>query len=303
MFSRKITTTFAATMLAAAVAVLAAGPSEGSSTTPITTCGQIVTTDAVLTQNLACTGDGIVVGASGITIDLKGFVVQGDQGSGDYGIDDLTFGADNVTVKNGVLRNFSSGIYAAIADDFTVSNVISTGNAVDGIHVEGTSASIMSSTASGNEFTGVKVVGEAASIKSSSTVGNGSRGIWVNGDGATVKSSRAIANWDGIELDSNAASISSSTVAGNGEAGLYVGGNAASVKSNVVVGNAFLGIRVVGDAPTITGNKADENGFTGGKADGGGAGIEALSYTTPPTGKNTARANDYLANCDPASLC
>src|SRR5262245_1764191 len=73
MFSRKITTTFAAIVLAAAVAVLAAGPSHGASGVPITTCGQTVTTNAVLTQDLTCGAQmGIVVGASGITIDLGG---------------------------------------------------------------------------------------------------------------------------------------------------------------------------------------------------------------------------------------
>jgi parallel beta-helix repeat protein len=302
MFSRKITTTFAATALAAAVAVFAAGPSAGSSSVPITSCGQTVTTNAVLTKNLVCTGDGIVVGASGIKIDLKGFVVQGDRGSGDYGIDDLT-GSDNVTVKNGVLRDFSSGIYADGADHFNVSNVIATGNAEDGIYVQGTSASIVSSAASGNGFTGIWIVGGAASIKSSSTVGNSSYGIWVSGDGTTLKSTRAVSNVDGIDLNGNAASISSSTVAGSGQAGLYIAGNAASVKSNVVVGNSLYGIWVKGDTSKITANRADENGFMGGQADGDGAGIDASGYTTPPTGKNEARANDYPANCDPASLC
>jgi len=102
-----------------AAATVTLGSSAWAATTPITACNQTVTTNAALTHDLSCTGDGIVIGAGGITIDLKGFTVQGDRGSGDYGIDD-SGGWDNLTIKNGVLRNFDPGMYAAPADKVTV---------------------------------------------------------------------------------------------------------------------------------------------------------------------------------------
>lgn len=44
---------------------------------------------AFLTQNLHCPGsDGVVVGASGITIDLKSFRLRGDDTPAKFGIDD-----------------------------------------------------------------------------------------------------------------------------------------------------------------------------------------------------------------------
>jgi hypothetical protein len=58
--------------------VVVAPEASGKGGTPITSCGQVVTTNAVLTLDLVCTGNGIVVGASGITIDLKGFTIRGD---------------------------------------------------------------------------------------------------------------------------------------------------------------------------------------------------------------------------------
>lgn len=71
MFNRK-TTALATTALAAALAIVLAGPGDGSSTVPITACGQTVTTNAVLTKHLTCAGsNGINVGAAGITIDLN----------------------------------------------------------------------------------------------------------------------------------------------------------------------------------------------------------------------------------------
>ena len=52
--------------------VVVAPEATGKGGTLITTCGQTVTTSAVLTQDLVCTVSGVIVGASGITIDLKG---------------------------------------------------------------------------------------------------------------------------------------------------------------------------------------------------------------------------------------
>ncbi len=71
----------ASTALAAAavIALLGAGSGSGSSSTPITACGQIVTTNAVLTQNLFCAGSGVVVAAfrdhrrSGLGIAASGY--------------------------------------------------------------------------------------------------------------------------------------------------------------------------------------------------------------------------------------
>ncbi len=86
-----------------------------------------MTTNAVLTQDLTCTGAGVVVGAPGITIDLKGFTLSGDRGAGDYGIDDSA-GHDKVTVKNGALRNFGLGVLGdSGANMLAVTRVVASG--------------------------------------------------------------------------------------------------------------------------------------------------------------------------------
>jgi hypothetical protein len=77
MFSRRTKITLTTTALAAALATFA-GPSEGASGLPITTCGQTVTTSAILAHDLTCAGPGIIVGASGITIDLEGHAISGN---------------------------------------------------------------------------------------------------------------------------------------------------------------------------------------------------------------------------------
>jgi hypothetical protein len=162
----------AAAALAASgpIAPLAAGSGAGGSTTLITTCGQTVTTIAVLATDLSCTGDGVVVGAGKITIDLKGFTLSGDRGSGDYGIDD-SGGYDGLQVKNGVVRRFEQGVYGNGADALHVSKLVASGNAGDGILVLGDKASIASVNVSGNLFEGIAVIGDLGVVKSSTASG------------------------------------------------------------------------------------------------------------------------------------
>jgi len=264
-----------------AILLVAVSPeASGGGGAPISSCGQVVTSDAFLTQDLLCPGSaGIVVGASGITIDLKGFALVGDR-SGHHGIDD-SGGQEAVTVKNGVVRNFNFGVIG-VGDRFSVVNLVASGNLIDGIFVAGNAAKIQSSTASGNGFRGIGVTGDLALIQRSTVSGNVSHGIGVGG---------------------KLAKIQSSTAAGNGANGIAVSGQAASIQRSAASGNGGHGILVDGDAAKVNGNRTEGNGFPSGASDGAGLGIATSGYTTPPVGKNIARGNDDPAECDPAFLC
>jgi large repetitive protein len=269
--------------LAAAVSIAAASEGQAGGGTEITSCGQVVTTNAFLTHDRYCPGStGVVVGAAGITIDLKGFTLRGDRSLGHYGIDD-TAGFDGVTVKNGVVRNFYYGIWAQAVEDFSVTGVLASGNAGNGIDIDGAGASVKSSSASGNGNHGLVIGNTSAKVQSVTAVGNADIGILATGAGASVKSS---------------------TASGNGFFGIDVNGDGASVKSSTASGNANLGIYVLGDAAAVSGNRAEANGYSDGDTDGGhGLGIVVTGFTTPPTGRNVALGNDDPAECDPSSLC
>jgi Right handed beta helix region len=157
---------------------------------PISFCEQTVTTNAYLTKDMTCSGDsGIVVGASGITIDRNGHVLKGSGVL--YGIDDQA-GYDKVTIKNGVIRNFEFGVNALnSADNITVSNVVASGNTDTGGQIYGAAAKITSSTAAGNGQTGLALGSDAASMQSSLAAGNGGTGIYLSGAGPSIKSSSA----------------------------------------------------------------------------------------------------------------
>jgi hypothetical protein len=189
---RRITTLVA---LAAVVSIAAAAEGQAGGGTPIWLCAQVVTTNAFLAADMDCPGShGIVVGADGITIDLKGLTIRGDRTVATYGVANPA-GHDRVTIKNGTVSNFYRGVAAAgDADEVSVSNVLASGNDVAGIHVAGDSASVKSTTAVGNDGSGVLVVGDSARIKSSTVAGNGVIGISVLGEAAQLKGNRALGN-------------------------------------------------------------------------------------------------------------
>jgi hypothetical protein len=294
-------------LLAAVIVVLAAPAAvDGSSGTAITTCGQTLTTNGFLVDDLTCAGDGVIVGAPKITIDLRGFTLRGDGDPSDTGIDDSGF--DGVKVENGVVRNFGFGVGIA-ADGTSLSGIVASANVSDGIIVTavGGSASVTSSTASGNGGNGIDIHATSASIASSSAYGNAIQGIIVQGTPtlmkSSIKSSSAAGNADnGFYVSGDATSISSATAIGNGVSGIEVYGTKASIKSSTASGNQTRGIFVEGDAAVVT-NHAEGNGFQSGASDNNGLGIHVTGYTTAPTGKNTARGNDAAAECLPKLLC
>jgi parallel beta-helix repeat protein len=70
-------------------------------------CGQVITTSTTITNSLAgCAGDGLVIGASGITVDLNGHTLQGTG----LGAGIQNNGHDDVTIRNGAFLDFDHGV-------------------------------------------------------------------------------------------------------------------------------------------------------------------------------------------------
>ena len=85
-------------------------------------CGQTITEDTVLTEDLACppgTGSGIVIGASNITLDLGGHTVSGyAPGTGVFSIDQ-----EGITIRNGTIEGFNAGVFVINTQTVTVENL------------------------------------------------------------------------------------------------------------------------------------------------------------------------------------
>ena len=204
-------------LLGAVVSTVLAPLGHARGETPITTCGQVVRTNALLTRDLSCAGRaGVVVGASGITINLNGFTVHGDRSSGRYGIDDLN-GFDRVTVENGVVRNFDYGLVGFGANRLVVSGLVVSGNTSGGIFVVGSTPQIQSSKALRNGEDGIYVLGTWATVQSSTGSANAGSGIYVSGAFSRIRSSTASDNdSDGIVVAGNAARLEHNRTEANG---------------------------------------------------------------------------------------
>jgi len=107
------------------LACLAAGASWEGRVRANDLCGATVTADVRLDHDLVCTGDGLVIGADGVSVDLNGHTMTGP-GSG-IGI--FVGGRADVTIAGGVIRNFGVAIRLNTATGVVIRNSEFAGNA------------------------------------------------------------------------------------------------------------------------------------------------------------------------------
>ena len=75
-------------------------------------CGDVITQDTTLDSDLVnCPGDGVVIGADNMTLDLAGHTIDGaGAGEGGQGVDNDE-GHDGVTVQRGRIQDFHAAVY------------------------------------------------------------------------------------------------------------------------------------------------------------------------------------------------
>jgi parallel beta-helix repeat protein len=80
-------------------------------------CGDVITSDTTLDSDLLnCPGDGVVIGADNVTLNLAGHTIGGTgPGDGNQGVDNDA-GHDGVEVRSGQIRDFHSAVYFDHAD-------------------------------------------------------------------------------------------------------------------------------------------------------------------------------------------
>ncbi len=105
--------------LFAAMLALGFGASAMAAKTPSpVACGDTVTSDVTLTRNLTCSGDGLIIGASGITLDLAGYAINGS------GVGVGISGSSMFTLRNGAIGNFETALLGGAAQitNMTIAN-------------------------------------------------------------------------------------------------------------------------------------------------------------------------------------
>ncbi|MFP5316866.1 MAG: right-handed parallel beta-helix repeat-containing protein [Acidimicrobiia bacterium] len=246
-------------------------------------CGMVVTQSTTLTSDVGpCTSTGIVVGASGVTLDLGGHRVFASPDAGDEGPGILVQGRTGVTIRNGTVQHFDAGIAiiggsSNIIDGITAKDNI--GNAFtdfgDGIFVLNSSNNrILNSVADHNgPYDGIGLLG--------------------NSDGNLIENNRIINNTiinsrshggsegtmedDGIRLESTSRTVTPDRNV---------------VRGNQILNNGLDGIAVFPNATDnqIMGNTINNNGYLGNVRRGDGVHIFAGAARTGVLG-NTVRFN------------
>src|SRR4051794_4427866 len=108
-------------LLIGGAAGLAAAVLPGTPAWASPSCGSTLTTNTTLTADLVCAGDGLIIGADGITLNLGGHTITGTAGGN--GINDGFGGSghfNNVTIRNGKGNAFDIGVNLAGVHDVTV---------------------------------------------------------------------------------------------------------------------------------------------------------------------------------------
>jgi parallel beta-helix repeat protein len=225
-------------------------------------CGDTITRDTKLGEDLVdCPGNGIVIGADGVELDLNGHTIDGDGELGcdefytcDFGVDN-TAGHHGLSVRGGSIREFATAVAAIGGDDNRISRITASHNILGGILViGGPGARIERNSISANGLTtdqaGLIVFDSSeVRIERNAVFDNGDIGMFLVGLGDS-------------RVERNA-------VSGNPETGIGLDGNGNEVSRNRVVQNGE-GITVGGDENTITRNQVADSRAG---VEGGGLGI------------------------------
>jgi parallel beta-helix repeat protein len=211
-------------------------------------CGQVLTHSITLSNDLlACAGDGLVIGASGITVDLNGHLVQGTG----LGAGVRNPGHHDVTIRNGTIRNFDSGVLISESQRNVVAGISFDQTELGGVQLSNADGSqVRNNQVSG--FSGVAfhlTGGSSSNLVAGNAVvaGNGEAIVVEGGSDNNRLGGNALSGSSdsGIRVDfSTATTVIGNRVAGGSDAAITMTGAPRSVvQSNTVEG--------VGDAAIL----------------------------------------------------
>lgn len=263
-------------------------------------CGDTITTDTKLANDLIdCPGDGLVIGADDITLDLGGHVIDGDGQGEDEAIDN-TAGHDRVTIRNGSVRQFVEGVLVVGASADRVRGVRAHDLGHAGIFFDRVDGGLIADSSTPNDLAGI-VITRSHDVRVERNVAsyNAFSGIVIfESRDVVIADNRLRRNGPdspaiGLFRDADANRVVGNLVSRTSD-GIHVGagcdrnvirGNRAVrngggiilepsgrnvVVGNVATGNAFVGIGVAGGEGTrIVGNTVRGNGLETAGAEGG----------------------------------
>jgi parallel beta-helix repeat protein len=232
-------------------------------------CGDNVTQSSRLAEDVGpnCPAYGLAITADGVTLDLNGHTVDGDDGA-DYGI--TASGKSHITIKNGTITDFFGGVTIQGGSNETIKRIRATSNTQYGIQLVASRSTVSRNFVFSNPI-----------------------GIYSTGNFDRILSNTAQSNTDGIEISSGHSNlIEGNRAVSNSATGIFEGFNTPrfgnTVTQNVADSNDTGGIKVFGDFAHVSKNTADHNT---------GLGIDAVADTIDDGG-NRASGNSAAHQCE-----
>lgn len=231
-------------------------------------CGATIVANFKLDHDVTCAGNGLIVDADGIKLNLDGHTIAGS-GSG-VGIS--VIGRNSVSIKGGAVQNFATGVLVANSTAIVVLDNLLAHNG-DGIDLQ---AGSVGNTIKGNDFQdnlarGIMNRGATGAnvIKENTFTGNRVGILLFGSVGTTVKentvSSSVLA---GIRVNVIATDnlIAENTVASNPAGIDFIATPTGSATGNTLRENMIV-LNTCGIKGPVAGNTLTENVFQGNAAD------------------------------------
>ena len=219
----------------------------------VTTNTKLKNTDPVVSTSLVdtCSGDGLVIEVSNVTLDCAKFALRGDNTSADNGV--VVSDTDGVTVKRCTISGFGTGIAVEYSTEFTIDNNTLQDNG-EGVVVE----------------SGIASSGDFGTIQNN-TVQNSEVGIdLIETSSNTVKNNKVSNTSADIAIQDNVsqANVVTNNQVEDSEFGIAVvfGARQNTITNNRAKNN-FIGVLIGffdldgSDNNVVAGNRADQNGI------------------------------------------
>ncbi len=255
--------TLATLMVAGTVAWISIGSSDHPKpVSPAATtiaCGDVIMHDIVVANDppSSCSGDGLVVGANNVSINMAGHTLTGSAGG--YGIN--AFGRLGFTVTNGNIRGFSFGLIVS-EPNATVTRMRVSAAGVYGIYVSRSERALVSgNVVFDTGSSGMFLEGDRLRATGNVVRQSGGAGMVIGGDHVSISGNRTVNNATyGIYLTTTRAAVTGNASDQNGNSGLATANDpAAMVRSNRANYNGSLGIDAASSVTDDGGNTAKGN--------------------------------------------
>jgi parallel beta-helix repeat protein len=253
--------TFVAIVAAAGLAATMTGPALAIGG-DAAACGDAITANTTLANDLTnCPGDGLVVAADDITLNLNGHTIDGDAvpGIADFDVGIRVAGHHGVTITDGHITEFDLGVGLTGSTGNTINSLTVNGNQRRGIQLaDGSNGNrIERNIANHNSRSGIALLDSAHNLITGNTSdGNLLTGIFVVSSSQNRITHNLVAHTGGIALTggSNRNVIDDNDIADFPEFGIEINVADGNVVTHNRVRDMAGGIGIGGDDNVITGN-------------------------------------------------